>query len=165
MLYYLENDYTKLVEKVQQLQVSPDQITRLNALITQMIYSVDLTEKQLIDLVALQRMSYHESMLVFNPLERQIQELNNELELYKQYGNEGLKLIGYKIVGPEFDIIDQQEYAFVKVLYYLSLTNVVEEGGNGEDGNVYVEYVLEENDMGFWEIKGWGNVGEFLTVD
>ncbi|MDA3847049.1 MAG: hypothetical protein PF505_11000, partial [Vallitaleaceae bacterium] len=47
ILYYLDSDYDKLVDKMHQLQVSPDQITRFNALITQILYSTDLTAEQI----------------------------------------------------------------------------------------------------------------------
>jgi len=165
ILYYLNTDYDKLVDKMHQLQVSPDQITRFNALITQILYSAELTESQIESLVKLERMSYQEETLLLNPFDVQLERLKNELELYKQYGNEGLKLIGYKVVGPEFEVKDGEEYAIVNVLYYLSLTNVVAKGEDGEDGNLYVGYVLEQDEEGDWEIKGWGPVDEFLVVE
>jgi len=165
ILYYLDTDYNKLVDKMHQLQVSPDQITRFNALITQILYSAELSESEIEKLVKLERMSYQEETLLLNPLDVQLERLTNELVLYKQYGNEGLKLIGYKVVGPEFETVDGEEYAIVNVLYYLSLTNVVVQGEDGEDGNLYVGYVLEQNDEGDWEIKGWGPVKEFLVVE
>lgn len=165
VLYYLDADFDKLAHKVVELQRSADQITRFNALITQILYARDLSEGQIRDLMDLQRMSYGEELLAKNPYEIQLERLLEDLELYKEFGNEGLKVLGYELNGPEFDTVDGNEYAFVNVVYYLSLMNLVKDGENGDEGNLYLSYVLEENEDGLWYIKGWGTVDEFLIVN
>lgn len=165
ILYYLDEDYGKLVEKKTELQRSADQITRFNALITQIIYSRDLSEQQIGDLVDLQRASYGEELLAINPYEIQLERLLEDLEFYKEFGNDGLKVLGYELNGPEFEEIDGTEYAFVNVVYYLSLMNLVDDGENGDEGNLYLSFVLEEKDDGLWYIKGWGPVDEFLIIN
>lgn len=165
IMFYMDTDFDKLIAKKDELQASPDLITKYNALITKIIYSRELNERQIGDLIELQRMSYGEELLAKNPYDIQLERLMEDLELYKEFGNEGLKVIGYELTGPEFDTVDGVEYAFVNVVYYLSLMNLVENGENGDEGNLYVSYVLEQNADGFWEVKGWGPVDEFLIIN
>lgn len=165
VLYYLENDYDQLITEMHGMQQSPDQLMRFNALVTQIIYSVELEEWELEKLLELQRMSYHPELVDLNPYELQLRKVREELEKYSEYGKEGLKLIDYKIVGPEYERVDGIEYAFMNVLYHLSLVNAVVEGDPGDDGKLYMGYVLEENELGRWEIKGWKPVDEFLVID
>lgn len=165
VLYYLENDYEKLISEMRGMQRSPDQLMRFNALVTQIIYSVEIEDWELEKLLELQRMSYHPELVEINPFELQLRKVREELDKYSEYGKEGLKLIDYKIVGPEYERVDGTEYAFMNVLYHLSLVNAVVEGDYGDDGKLYMGYVLEENDEGRWEIKGWKPVDEFLVID
>lgn len=166
ILNNIEDNYEALVEKMRSLQKTPDQITKFNCMITQIIYSEDLTEEQLQLLVELERESYHKDLLTKNPKNIQLDRLSTQLESYAGLGNDGLKIIGYESIAPKLYTDEEgNERAIVNVLYYLSLTNIVAEGDNGQDGNLYKGYVLEKNNENLWEIVGWGDIDEFLIVD
>jgi hypothetical protein len=166
ILAYIEEDYDALLEKVRNIQSSPDLTTKFNCLVTKMLYSGKLTETQIELLVSLERETYHQEMLAKNPIEVQIERLNVELERYAEIGTDGNRIIGYKTISPDyFESDDGEEMAMVKVLYYFNNVNAVADGENGENGNVYKAYILEKNNESLWEIKGWANTEEFIIID
>ncbi|RRD96137.1 hypothetical protein EII17_01130 [Clostridiales bacterium COT073_COT-073] len=154
----LEDKNAKERERIlQTASKSPDQVIALNALILKITYGKELNKEQMDDLISIQRYQFAEELLSKN--EESDQQLKVWLESEKQKEKK-IKIVDYKALAPypmdkvKYDGVPRNTVK-VSVVYY---TNVA---GN----NLYIDYLLYEDDNRQWKIVGWARGEEFLVTE
>lgn len=152
----VKDDYEGLLADVRGLQKYPDQIAEFNAKITKIIYSGKLEEDEIELLFKLQREYFSEETLAQNPEDVNFQRLIEELERYKEAK---YFMIGYKVMGPQFLDVkeDENQKLIFDVIYYM---NVTTEG----IGEIFKGYIFEQNEDKVWELRGFGSIDDIPVV-
>lgn len=134
---------------------SPDQVIALNVLILKMTYGGEIGEKELEDLLLLQREQFSEELLSLNPPKQQLLKVWSSTQK-----KEKLKIVDYKALAPvPMDKIKYNGVARksvkVSVVYY---TNIASQ-------KQFVDYLLYEDEDKKWKIVGWSEGEEFLVTE
>jgi hypothetical protein len=150
ILEQLKDDYEGTLNKIYDLQKTPDQVLAVYNTIMQKLYSDEIADSDIELLLKVQRELYDEELLEKNPIDVHIQKAKEEIEKFKESDT---KIIGYDIQKNNYDT--NQNIVFIKVVYHLN--NV------GPEGEIFEEYVLVKDDK-LWKIKGWQKTEEFIVV-
>lgn len=150
ILEYLKEDYEGTINKIHDLQKTPEQVLELNNIVMQKLYSHEITDEEIEVLLKVQRELYDDELLEKNPIDVHLEKAKEEIEKFKENNT---KIIGYDIQKNNDD--NNNNITFIKVVYYLN--NV------GPEGEIFEEYVLVKVDE-LWKIKGWQKTEEFIVV-
>lgn len=142
-----QKDFAKTQEVIKKLQITPDGIVRLNAMIMKKMYSGSLEEEDIELLARVQRVYYHEDLLEINPEEVHLLSVVREVKAATESEN---WIIDFEIGSP---IISENNpnVAIVQITY---IPNSL-----GISTDIYQQYLLERQG-GLWYIKGWVGIEE-----
>lgn len=156
ILLQATDNYNNLLKRIRKLQVNPDQIAELNCMITKLLYSGKLTDEEIKLLLKLQREYYSQETLNKNPEDVHFERFLEELERYKEAN---YYIIGYKIIGPQFIEVEKGDKPMLvfNTIYYMNVTT--------DEGEVYKGYIFEQNENKLWELKGFGTIDKFPTIN
>jgi hypothetical protein len=150
LLKDLQKDYQKAIINIRKLQSDPKQTMEVNNLIMEMLYSNEVSEKDIELLLNAQRELYDEELLEVNPKDVHFKKAKEEIEAYNKTDT---KILEYHI--QEDNSNSSEEMKIMKVVYYLNKI--------GPKGQVYEEFLLvKDNEL--WKIKGWQKTDEFIIV-
>jgi hypothetical protein len=141
-----------LTFSVENLQKTPDEIVRFNAMLMKVMYTGNLTEDEIELLGMVQRQYYTEDLLEMNPVELHLLGLLKEVK--KAVDGES-RIVDFKVSSPEYSPINA-DLAFVTVTF---IPNSV-----GESGNIYQRFVMERV-KGLWYIKGWVPIDDITITE
>ena len=110
ILEYLKEDYEGTINKIHDLQKTPEQVLELNNIVMQKLYSHEITDEEIEVLLKVQRELYDDELLEKNPIDVHLEKAKEEIENNITF----IKVVYYlNNVGPEGEIFE--EYVLVKV--------------------------------------------------
>lgn len=150
VMYLIDND-NQIDGYLKDIQKTPDRVINLNSLIRKIMYSDDLTEDQIEQLMTFQRRYFAEELLDKNEKALHLIRLQAELKRWKEAE---LKILGYEALSPRF-IGPNSATAFIDVVFYT----------NDPETDIYVQYALYQDEDDQWVIYGWAPTEEFVISD
>lgn len=141
MLYNFENNYPS----------SPYEVIEANNNILKYLYSSEVIEDEIENLVKLQRKLFAETFIDLNSEDIQIENITEEIKTNQK---NKVSISDIKTNSTEYDV-DTNSVCIIKVLYYM--TNSV---------NTYRTYTLIKEYRTSWKIYGWEDSTEdFISME
>lgn len=126
---------------------TPREVVELYSSIIKEFYTGKLSSEEIEKLCNQARLLFDEELLLNNPQEQHLEDLNTEISEYLREG----KYISDYVVQRNADVtkytFNDEEYASVKAVYYIR---------KGTDlDKTYEEYILRKDSSGRWKILYW----------
>lgn len=126
---------------------TPREVLRLYSRMIKCLYGNTLTDSQVEQMAEQLRSLFDEELLVHNPQEEYLEELQTELETYRTMEKSIVSYVVEKSSSVKKYTREGKQYATILVTY------LVEQKGKYEKS--YEEFVLREDDEAHWKILGW----------
>lgn len=148
-----KNETTSVLDLERVYPKNPDEVVEKFAQINKYVYSNDLSEEEMEEVVKNLRILYDQELLAKNAEDVQLSAFNSELFAAE---NENRKIMNYEVDGNEKVEYKENKYgelALVNATFYLK-------EGEGYPSEKYT-FVLRKDAEGKWKILGWDYASKF----